>query len=163
MKEQFEQAKELMVMFNDSKMTSLKLKIGDFSIKLSKEGLGAFDTAALNEGVKKAGSKPAADKKLILPDTIAEPMTIIPEETDELKPGEIVRSPIVGTYYESSAPGKPPFVKVGDKISDGQVLCIIEAMKVMNEITAKLSGEVAEVYAANEQVVEFGQPLFRIV
>ena len=73
-----------------------------------------------------------------------------------------VKSPIVGTYYESSAPGIAPFIKVGDVIEVGQVLCIVEAMKLMNEIEADVAGEVVRRIAASGQPVEYGQPLFAI-
>lgn len=71
-----------------------------------------------------------------------------------------VKSPIVGTLYESPSPGSPPFVKVGDAVEAGQVLCIIEAMKLMNEIESDIAGEVVKKLAANGQPVEYGQALF---
>jgi len=74
----------------------------------------------------------------------------------------IVKSPIVGTFYESPAPGSPPFVKVGDVVEAGQILCIVEAMKLMNEIEADASGEIVERIAQSGQPVEYGQPLFAI-
>jgi acetyl-CoA carboxylase biotin carboxyl carrier protein len=74
----------------------------------------------------------------------------------------LVKSPIVGTFYESPAPGAPPFIKPGDMVQAGQVLCIIEAMKLMNEIESDVSGEVVKTVAANGQPVEYGQPLFAI-
>jgi len=73
-----------------------------------------------------------------------------------------VKSPIVGTFYEAPAPGAPPFVKPGDSVQAGQVLCIIEAMKLMNEIESDASGEVVKLLVANGQPVEYGQPLFAI-
>lgn len=73
-----------------------------------------------------------------------------------------VRSPIVGTFYESPSPGSPPFVKVGDTVQAGQVLCIIEAMKLMNEIEADVSGEIVKRLASNGQPIEYGQALFLI-
>jgi acetyl-CoA carboxylase biotin carboxyl carrier protein len=73
-----------------------------------------------------------------------------------------VTSPMVGTFYRASSPGTPPFVNVGDKISAGDVLCIIEAMKLMNELEAEVEGEVREVCADDGEPVEFGQVLFRI-
>jgi acetyl-CoA carboxylase biotin carboxyl carrier protein len=74
----------------------------------------------------------------------------------------IVKSPIVGTYYEAPSPGTPPFVKVGDKVKEGQVLCIIEAMKLMNEIESEVSGVIAKMLVANGSPVEYGMPLFGI-
>ena len=73
-----------------------------------------------------------------------------------------VKSPIVGTFYESPSPGAPAFVKVGDQVEIGQVLCIVEAMKLMNEIECDLAGEIVRRIAATGQPVEFGQPLFAI-
>jgi acetyl-CoA carboxylase biotin carboxyl carrier protein len=73
-----------------------------------------------------------------------------------------VKSPIVGTFYESPSPGAPPFVKIGDQVEVGQVLCIVEAMKLMNEIEADVAGEVVKRIASSGQPVEYGQPLFAI-
>jgi acetyl-CoA carboxylase biotin carboxyl carrier protein len=72
----------------------------------------------------------------------------------------IVRSPIVGTFYESPSPGSPPFVKVGDALAVGQVLCIVEAMKLMNEIECDVAGELVKMLVANGQPIEYGQELF---
>lgn len=74
----------------------------------------------------------------------------------------IVKSPIVGTFYEAPAPGAPPFMKIGDSVEAGQVLCIIEAMKLMNEIESDIAGEIIQKLVANNQAVEYGQPLFAI-
>lgn len=74
----------------------------------------------------------------------------------------MVRSPIVGTYYESPSPGSPPFVKPGDAVEEGQVLCIVEAMKLMNEIEADVGGEIVKCLVKNGQPIEYGQELFAI-
>ena len=76
--------------------------------------------------------------------------------------GKIINSPMVGTFYTSSKPGAEPFVKVGSKVKSGDVLCIIEAMKLLNEIQSDYDGEIVEVLVENAEPVEFGQPLFRI-
>jgi acetyl-CoA carboxylase biotin carboxyl carrier protein len=78
------------------------------------------------------------------------------------KPGHVVTSPFVGTFYRTPAPDQPPFVEVGSVIRKGQVLCIVEAMKLMNEIEAEEAGKIVEILVENGQPVEFGQPLFRI-
>jgi acetyl-CoA carboxylase biotin carboxyl carrier protein len=78
------------------------------------------------------------------------------------KPGHLVTSPFVGTFYRTPAPDQPAFVEVGTVVKKGQVLCIIEAMKLMNEIEADAAGKVAEILVENGQPVEFGQALFRI-
>ena len=80
----------------------------------------------------------------------------------EAKPGTVVTSPFVGTFYRAPSPDSPPFVDVGTVVKKGQVLCIVEAMKLMNEIEAEVPGKVAEIMVANATPVEFGQPLFRI-
>jgi len=74
----------------------------------------------------------------------------------------IVKSPIVGTFYEAPSPGTPPFVKLGDSVKEGQVLCIIEAMKLMNEIEAEVSGTIARMFVTNGSPVEYGMSLFGI-
>lgn len=76
--------------------------------------------------------------------------------------GNIVTSPIIGTFYSAPSPDKPAFVKVGDIVNAGDVVCIIESMKLMNEITSEFSGRVAEIYVKNEEPVEYGQKLMRI-
>jgi acetyl-CoA carboxylase biotin carboxyl carrier protein len=81
------------------------------------------------------------------------------DRTDDL---HLVKSPIVGTFYASPSPGAEPFVKVGDHITMGQVLCIIEAMKLMNEIESDAEGEVLRIFGENGQPVEYGEPLFGI-
>ena len=73
-----------------------------------------------------------------------------------------VKSPIVGTFYEAPSPGSPPFVKVGDSVEAGQILCIVEAMKLMNEIESDVAGEILKKLVSNGQPVEYGQPLFAI-
>jgi acetyl-CoA carboxylase biotin carboxyl carrier protein len=74
----------------------------------------------------------------------------------------VIKSPIVGTFYAAASPGADPFVSVGAQVSSGQVLCIIEAMKLMNEIESDVSGEIAKIFAENGQPVEYGEPLFGI-
>jgi acetyl-CoA carboxylase biotin carboxyl carrier protein len=78
------------------------------------------------------------------------------------KKGQVLTSPFVGTFYRNPAPDQPPYIEVGSTVKKGQVLCIVEAMKLMNEIEAEAAGAVAEVLVENGQPVEFGQPLFRI-
>ncbi|HOL36919.1 MAG TPA: acetyl-CoA carboxylase biotin carboxyl carrier protein, partial [Rubrivivax sp.] len=99
------------------------------------------------------GAGAAALAAASLPAASAEPA--VPE-------GKVIKSPMVGTFYRSATPGGTPFVDVGDEIKEGQPVCIIEAMKIMNEIEADVSGRVARVLVDNGQAVEFGQPLFAI-
>lgn len=95
------------------------------------------------------------------PVPVSAPTPAAPALAEE-KPGHVVTSPFVGTFYRTPAPDQPPFVEVGSVVKKGQVLCIIEAMKLMNEIEADVAGRVAEILVENGQPVEFGQALFRI-
>ena len=88
--------------------------------------------------------------------------SLVNVQNKEEKNYKIVKSPMVGTFYASSAPDKDPFVKVGDKVHKGQVLCIVEAMKLMNEIESEFDGEIVEICVNNEDIVEYGKPLFKI-
>ena len=88
--------------------------------------------------------------------------SLVNVQNNEEENYKIVKSPMVGTFYASSAPDKDPFVKVGDKVHKGQVLCIVEAMKLMNEIESEFDGEIVEICVNNEDIVEYGKPLFKI-
>ena len=92
----------------------------------------------------------------------ASPAAAHPEAPSAEAGLHMVRSPIVGTYYESPSPGSPPFVKPGDVVEEGQVLCIVEAMKLMNEIEADVAGEITKCLIKNGQPIEYGQELFAI-
>ena len=106
-----------------------------------------------------AAAVPAAP----VPATGAEALGVTHEEPAPVKEGTLVLSPTVGVFYSAPSPDARPFVEVGDQVKKGDTLCIIEAMKLMNEIPAELDGTVAEICVGNGQVVEFNQPLFRIV
>lgn len=92
----------------------------------------------------------------------AAPAESVPAAKPEAVSDRIITSPIVGTFYSSPSPEKPAFVKVGDSVNAGDVVCIIESMKLMNEINSEFSGKVAEIYVDNGESVEFGQKLMRI-
>ena len=106
---------------------------------------------------------PAVAPAPVVEEPVASPEVAAPVEA--AKPGVVlteVNAPIVGTFYSSASPDSPPFVKEGDKVQAGQVLCIIEAMKLMNEIEADVSGTIAEILVRNEEAVEYGQVIFTI-
>lgn len=87
----------------------------------------------------------------------------IPKENVEIEvKGEVIEAPMVGVVYLQATPDADPYVKVGDKVEQGDVICIVEAMKLMNEIQAPFSGVITEVFVQNEEVVEYGQPLLRM-
>ncbi len=96
--------------------------------------------------------------------SVQAPSAINPEQKPAQSDASLhtVTSPFVGTFYSQPAPGKPAFVKVGDKISKGQTICILEAMKIMNEIESDVSGEVIEICCDNESLVEYGQAIIKV-
>lgn len=125
-------------------------------------GLTSLEWTREGEALKLSMESPVPARPL------AAPAPAAPETAAELVPpapaaeGFELKAPMVGMLYLAPAPDAKPFVSVGDRVKKGDVVCIIEAMKLMNEITAEQDGEIVEILAANEQVVEFGQPLFRL-
>ena len=116
--------------------------------------------------IENDGMKISMKKSNIISKTVQNIPTVsiaqIQEEDEKIPDGNMVKAPLVGTFYTSSAPGETPFVKVGDTVKKGQVLGIIEAMKLMNEIESEYDGVVEAVLAENERMVEYEQPLFVI-
>jgi len=117
---------------------------------------GGFDMAQLSRLMASAPASAPVAAAAPVAATAAAPADEVEEKLHEVK------SPIVGTFYESPSPGAPAFVKVGDQVEVGQVLCIVEAMKLMNEIEADVAGEVVKRIASSGQPVEYGQTLFAI-
>lgn len=152
--------KNLLDLISDSDVNEVSIEEGDFKIK-----------------VKKKSDAPAANLQYQMPAQTQTPPQQAAQSTQQSAPqqegsgrsekeaqpdGEVVKSPIVGTFYESPSPDSDPFIKVGDKVSAGDTLCIIEAMKIMNEIDAEFSGTVEKIIVNDGQPVEFDQPLFII-
>jgi acetyl-CoA carboxylase biotin carboxyl carrier protein len=126
-------------------------------------GLDAAQLAAVMAAAKGSGSAPAAPAAAAAPVSLAAaaaPAPVAP--VDPYEGAHIVKSPIVGTFYDAPSPDAPPFVQVGDSVSVGKVLCIVEAMKLMNEIESDAVGEVVKVFVKTGQPVEYGQPLFAV-
>lgn len=147
--------KELIKIIDDSSLTNFELELDGTVVKMSKNQVAMVSDEAVKETktVKKEVAKVISS---------SEKAEIKEEVAEKIEGGNLVTAPIVGTFYASSAPGKAPFVKVGDKVKKGDVICIVEAMKIMNEITSEFDGEVLEVFVKEEDMVEYGQPLFRI-
>lgn len=144
----------------DMEQPDLKVRIKFAGEQAPVAASGGFDLAQLSRLVSSAPSgavpaSPAATAHPASPSGAAEP-SAPSEKLHEVK------SPIVGTFYESPAPGAAPFVQIGDQVEAGQVLCIVEAMKLMNEIESDMAGEVVRRIASSGQPVEYGQPLFEI-
>ena len=147
-----DEIKELIRVFGRSKLGKLKVKDGDFEISMQKEGSEVVTTTTV------AAAPVAAPVPEAAP-TATEPQT---QESTPSKEGEIITSPMVGTFYEAPSPDSPPFVKVGDRVSKGQTLCILEAMKIMNELEAEYDCKILEVLVKDGQPVEYDTPLFRV-
>ena len=145
---------ELIHAVSDSNLTEFNLQDGNLNISMSTEKTIADATSFA------AGYQPTVQPTL---QAAAQNQKNADRADDTQKlTGNIVKSPLVGTYYAASSPDSAPFVKVGDKVSKGQVLGIVEAMKLMNEIESEFDGTVKEILVENEQMVEFGQPMFVI-
>ena len=158
--------KELIDFLIEKDISEFELERGDVKVRIKRGGevaapviTHAVPMAAMPMATSPAqpGHMPAAAASATPPASASGAPAAAAEE--EL---HTVKSPIVGTFYEAPGPGALPFVKPGDQVAAGQVLCIIEAMKLMNEIESDASGEVVKVLVSNGQPVEYGQPLFAI-
>ncbi len=148
--------KKLLDLIAETELNEVEIQEGDFKVR-----------------VKKASDSPApapmqyqmpAQSNAPQPQSAHNPSPSqdAPEAKEKEPAGEVVKSPIVGTYYEAPSPDSDPFVKVGDQVKEGETLCIVEAMKIMNEIEAEFSGTIQKILVNDAQPVEFDQPLFII-
>lgn len=144
-------------------LTSFELEEGETKLVLKKKiEQQVVTVAAPDAGVMVGGSVPMNIPMNTGGNASAAPMNMISGGNVAIGSDKVVSSPLVGTFYSAPSPDAEPFVKVGDTVKKGQVLGIIEAMKLMNEIEAECDGIVDAVLISNEEVVEYGQPLFRI-
>ncbi|MGX7417648.1 acetyl-CoA carboxylase biotin carboxyl carrier protein [Carnobacterium gallinarum] len=156
------EVKEMLALVNASDLTEFDLQIDNVVLHMSKN----TNSANVNQQVATPSSEVTVAQSAnqtvrSQPSTITE--AEIAEEVITEKEGSLVRAPIVGVVYLAASPDKPDFKKVGDTVEIGETLCIVEAMKLMNEITSDVAGTIAEILIENEQVVEYNQPLYRIV
>jgi acetyl-CoA carboxylase biotin carboxyl carrier protein len=133
---------------------------GTFHVRLKRPSAGLPVAAAVAGPVAVAADVPAPAAAAAPPAALQPAPAAV--EAEPAEKAHIVKSPIVGTYYSASSPGAPAFVRVGDHVNTGQVLCIIEAMKLMNEIESDVAGEISRIFVENGQPVEYGEPLFAI-
>lgn len=147
---EFEKMIELIKTVSDSDLTQFQIEEDGFKLSMKTDKQSKV-VVQKQESIPKEIQSVAMDE-------------IKPAEQKEIKKaeGNVVKSPLVGTFYSASSPDSAPFVKVGDTVKKGQVLGIVEAMKLMNEIESEFDGVVKEIQIENEQVVEYGQPLFVI-
>jgi acetyl-CoA carboxylase biotin carboxyl carrier protein len=155
-----EELRELVEFLKANGIAEFDMDQDDLKVRIKFAGEPAvtagFDMAQLSRLMASVPTAGAPIPASAAPSAAAELANEIEEKLHEVK------SPIVGTFYESPSPGAPPFVKVGDQVEVGQVLCIVEAMKLMNEIEADVAGEIVKRIATSGQPVEYGQPLFAI-
>lgn len=148
-----EELKELINTIDNSSVTALELESPD------------GDKLAIKKKVYSAPVQPVAAGETSAAPATAQSYGVQEqpsEETASAKADKTINCPMVGVFYAASSPDAEPYVKVGSKVNAGDVVCIVEAMKLMNEITASESGTIAEICAENGQIVEFGQPLFKL-
>ncbi|MCX8070629.1 MAG: acetyl-CoA carboxylase biotin carboxyl carrier protein [Thermodesulfovibrionales bacterium] len=145
---QIDEIKELIALLENTDITDFQIEKEGFKIRIKKDKfLGTFDLRRST----------ILDKSIEVEQSNKNTQISEPE-----KQTHTVTSPIVGTFYRSSSPDAAPFVEVGSRVRKGQVLCIIEAMKLMNEIESDVDGTVVKIFVENNQPVEFGEPLFLI-
>ena len=139
--------KEMIQLMNENSLTELELEKDGLKIRLKKNASGVIEPSVIQEASPTALAKAAVEPK---------------EAPKAPTPKTYIKSPMVGTFYASPAPDAAPFVQVGSEVQVGQVICIIEAMKLMNEIKAEVRGKISEILLNNGDPVEFGQPLFSL-
>ena len=143
--------KKLIELLEESGIAELEINEGEESVRISRYS-SAPPPAAAPVSYEVPAAAPAS-----MPATAGDI-----DETDALPSGHVVTSPMVGTFYSAPSPGAKPFVNVGDSVTDGDTVCIVEAMKILNQIEADASGTVKAILVDNAQPVEYGQPLMII-
>lgn len=156
--------KDLLAQFDASTLREFSYKNGGEELSLSKNQTSSVVASPVAPAVEVVSPAPQTPVAPVVASTVEVPSA---SDKDVAAPasaaeGDVVESPLVGVAYLSSAPDKPAFVSVGDKVTKGQTLLIIEAMKVMNEVPAPKDGVITEILVANEEMVEFGKGLVRI-
>jgi acetyl-CoA carboxylase biotin carboxyl carrier protein len=166
---QLQSLKELIEFLKQQEIGEFDLEQGDLKVHLSFLGAGSpaahveMDHASHPAHPAAKPAHPTEVAPTAAASHAAQPAAPVASSSSGEEAGlHIVKSPIVGTFYESSAPGAEPFAKVGDRVESGQVICIVEAMKLMNEIECDASGEIVKCMVTNGQPVEYGQALFAI-
>jgi acetyl-CoA carboxylase biotin carboxyl carrier protein len=154
----FDEITKILEMMREHELSEFELERDNFKLRIRKQTGAAWTAAAPYAQPAPAPIPPPAPAVAAVP--AAEPESQ-PADEEELELA-VVKSPIVGTFYSAPEPGAKPFAEVGQMVKKGQVLCIIEAMKLMNEINAEVDGEVVKVYVENSQAVQYGERLFAI-
>jgi len=146
-----DEIKELARIFGKSKLDKMKIKMKDFELEMEKGAVAPAAPAA----APAPAAVPAPAPETAVPAAPAETSPATPAPA-----GEIIASPMVGTFYAAPSPDAPPFVKIGDTVKKGQTLCILEAMKIMNELDAEYDCKILDILVADGEAVEYDKPLF---
>jgi acetyl-CoA carboxylase biotin carboxyl carrier protein len=155
----FDEIKQILEMMREHELSEFELERDNFKLRIQKQGSGHW-VAAPPAGAHHPAHPPAPPMpQAPVPGMPGAPVLTNADEEMELA---VVKSPIVGTFYRSAEPGARAYAEVGDMVKKGQVLCIIEAMKLMNEINAEIDGEVVKCYVENGHAVQYGERLFAI-
>ena len=142
--------KKLIELLEESGVTEIEVCEGEESVRISRQiGAAAQQTVV------------QVPEAVAVPQAAAAPASTPDTSTDD-DDGHLIKAPMVGIFYVAPAPGEPAFAQLGQKVKEGDVLCVIEAMKIMNQIEADASGEIVRIHADNGEPVEYGQPLFTI-
>ena len=155
----FDEIKQILDMMREHELSEFELERDDFKLRLRKNTAGTWNAASVGPNGQFA---PLPGPPTSPVASAGEATTPVLASADEALDLAVLKSPIVGTFYRASEPGAKPFAEVGDVVRKGQVLCIIEAMKLMNEINAECDGEIVKVYVENGQAVQYGERLFAI-
>jgi acetyl-CoA carboxylase biotin carboxyl carrier protein len=153
----FDEITRILGMMKEHELSEFELERDNFKLRIRKQGGGHW--VAASPQPQHAYAPAAAPPAPAVAAQAASPVLAAANDEMELA---IVKSPIVGTFYSAPEPGANPYVSVGDAVQKGQILCIIEAMKLMNEIQAEISGEVVKVYVENGHAVQYSERLFAI-
>lgn len=164
---QYDEVKELIAIFEKTDLNDMEVQLDNARIRLNR---GAVSPWMMPPAMPQPIVQPPAmsvpvsqnGKPEDVPDIAAAQAENVSSQKAVEEGEKVIKAPIVGTFYQSSAPEEAPFVKVGDTVSEGDVVCIIEAMKFMNEVNSEVSGTITEVLVKDGQFVEYGQELFRL-
>ena len=148
--------KKLIELLEDSDVSEIEIKEGEESVRIARQGNMVVTQAAPAMNYAPVQAAPASPVSAPLASSISA------SDSDPLPPGNIIESPMVGTFYRSSSPTSKAFVDIGQSVKKGDTLCIIEAMKIMNQIEADTSGKVRAILVEDGQPVEYGEPLIVI-
>lgn len=169
---QYDEVKELIAIFEKTDLNDMEVQLDNARIRLNRGSVSPWTTAPVMQPVSTPAAAPVSQ-----PVTSGQSVNVSTEPVEpavdkkaentsapaaSVEGTKVIKAPIVGTFYQSSAPDEAPFVKVGDTVSEGDVVCIIEAMKFMNEVNSEVSGTITEILVNDGEFVEYGQELFRV-